>query len=92
MKKNKKLAKVEEKAAPVQECKKADDSKKCNICATLKEKAQQIKISPELKTKVTTFVKKNSTVLIAVASTFVVTAFLGKVSADKRVNKARRRR
>ena len=88
MKKEKNIKKIE----AVEACPKADDSKKCKICDKVKVTLQEkVKITPEMKQKATAFVKKNSTVIIAVATTFAVTAFLGKASADKRVARARRR-
>ena len=81
------------KKAEAEGCPKADKSKKCAICDKVKTIVnEKVKITPELKQKAVDFAKKNSTVLIAVAATFAVTAFLGKASADKRVAKARRRR
>lgn len=84
----KKKVEVVEKVEAVEACPKADNSKKCKICDTVKAK---IKITPEMKAKVTSFVKKNSKILTAVAVTFVTTAFLGKVASDKKVDRVRRR-
>lgn len=81
------------KKAESEACPKADKSKKCTICEKVKTIVnEKVKITPELKQKAVDFAKKNSSILIAVAATFAVTAFLGKTSADKRVAKARRRR
>ena len=68
-------------------CPKADCSKKCRACEFVRE---NVKITPETKKKVASFVKKNANVLIAVATTFVVSAFFNKSASKRRYRKFRK--
>ncbi|MBE6634211.1 MAG: hypothetical protein E7620_07735 [Ruminococcaceae bacterium] len=76
------------KAAPVAATK---GGKVRAAVASAKEKVQNIQINDETKEKVTTFVKKNAPVIIAVLATFTVTATVDRIIMAKKLRRIRRR-
>lgn len=68
-------------------CPKADCSKKCRVCESVRE---CVKLTPETKQKIVAFVKRNANVLIAVATTLAVSTCISRSARKRRYRRFRR--